>query len=161
MPPFSNFTVKAQEAVRKAHELTIERGQNQVDVLHLLGALVLQDESAVISVLDKLEVDINFLSDTIFENMSEAERSSVISPTYQVYITPELSRALEISHRVAQILKDDYVSTEHLFLAILDTPSKAKEILNRFRIEKDGVLRILSDIRKSSAADVEEPKKRN
>ncbi|OHA51157.1 MAG: ATP-dependent chaperone ClpB [Candidatus Terrybacteria bacterium RIFCSPLOWO2_02_42_20] len=159
MPPFSNFTVKAQEAVRKAHELTIERGQNQVDVLHLLAALVLQDESAVISVLDKLEVDINFLSDTIFENMSEAERSSVISPTYQVYITPELSRALEISHRVAQILKDDYVSTEHLFLAILDTPSKAKEILNRFRIEKDSILRILSDIRKSSAADVEEPKK--
>ena len=159
MPPFSNFTVKAQEAVRKAHELTIERGQNQVDVLHLLAALVLQDESAVISILDKLEVDINFLSDTIFENMSDAEHSSVITPTYQVYITPELSRVLEISHRVAQFLKDDYVSTEHLFLAILDTPSKAKEILGRFRIEKDGVLRILSDIRKSSAADVEEPKK--
>ena len=159
MPPFSNFTVKAQEAVRKAHELTIERGQNQVDVLHLLAALVLQDESMVISILDKLEVDINFLSDTIFENMSEAEHSSVVTPTYQVYITPELSRALEISHRAAQALKDDYVSTEHLFLAILDTPSKAKEILGRFRIEKDNVLRILSDIRKSSAADVEEPKK--
>ena len=159
MPPFSNFTVKAQEVVRKAHELTIERGQNQVDVLHLLAALVLQDESAVISVLDKLEVDINFLSDTIFENMSEVEHSSVIAPTYQVYITPELSRVLEISHKVAQFLKDDYVSTEHLFLAILDTPSKAKEILGRFRIEKDSVLRILSDIRKSSVADVEEPKK--
>ena len=47
--------------------------------------------------------------------MSEAEHSSVITPTYQVYITPELSRVLEISHRAAQILKDDYVSTEHLF----------------------------------------------
>ena len=66
---------------------------------------------------------------------------------------------MEISHRAAQALKDDYVSTEHLFLAILDTPSKAKEILDCFRIEKDNVLRILSDIRKSSAADVEEPKK--
>ena len=71
--------------------------------------------------------------------MSEAEHSSVVTPTYQVYITPELSRALEISHRAAQALKDDYVSTEHLFLAILDTPSKAKEILGRFRIEKDNV----------------------
>ena len=52
---------------------------------------------------------------------------------------------LEISHRVPQVLKDDYVSTEHLFLAILDTPSKAKEILGRFRIEEDSVLRILSE----------------
>ena len=68
--------------------------------------------------------------------MSEAEHSSVITPTYQVYITPELSRVLEISHRAAQILKDDYVSTEHLFLAILDTPSKAKEILSRFQDRK-------------------------
>ena len=159
MPPFSNFTIKAQEAVRKAHELTIERGQNQVDVMHLLAALVLQDESVVISVLEKLEVDINFLSDTIFENMSEMEHSSVATPSYQVYITPELSRALEVSHKVAQFLKDDYVSTEHLFLAVLDIPSKAKDILARFRIEKDNVLRILSDIRKSSAANVEEPKK--
>ena len=90
MPPFSNFTVKAQEAVRKAHELTIERGQNQVDVMHLLAALVLQDESVVISVLEKLEVDINFLSDTIFENMSEMEHSSVATPSYQVYITRSL-----------------------------------------------------------------------
>ncbi|MEK7069705.1 MAG: AAA family ATPase [Patescibacteria group bacterium] len=159
MPPFSNFTVKAQEAVRKAHELTIERGQNQVDVMHLLAALVLQDESVVISVLEKLEVDINFLSDTIFENMSEMEHSSVSTPSYQVYITPELSRALEVSHKISQFLKDDYVSTEHLFLAVLDIPSKAKDILTRFRIEKDNVLRILSDIRKSSSANVEEPKK--
>lgn len=159
MPPFSNFTVKAQEAVRKAHELTIERGQNQVDVLHLLAALVLQDESAVISLLEKLEIDINFLSDTIFENMSELERSSVAMPTYQVYITPELSKVLELSHRVAQFLKDDFVSVEHLFLAILDAPSKAKDILARFRIEKESVLKILSDMRKSTVAEVGESKK--
>ena len=87
MPPFSNLQSKLKRLVR-THELTIERGQNQVDVLASFTALVLQDESAVISVLDKLEADINFLSDTIFENMSEAEHSSVVTPTYQVYITP-------------------------------------------------------------------------
>lgn len=159
MPPFSNFTIKAQEAVRKAHELTIERGQNQVDVIHVLAALILQDESVVISVLDKLEIDINFLGDTIFENMADAERGSVSMPSYQVYITPELSKVLEISHRVAQFLKDDYVSVEHLFLAILDSSSKAKDILARFRIEKDNVLKILSDMKKSTIADVKESKK--
>ena len=59
--------------------------------------------------------------------MSEAEHSSVVTPTYQVYITPELSRVLEISHREAQVLKDDYVSTEHLFLAILDHRQRPKK----------------------------------
>ena len=136
MPPFSNFTVKAQEAVRKAHELTMKEDKIRLMSCIFWPPLVLQDESMVISILDKLEVDINFPSDTIFENMSEAEHSSVVTPTYQVYITPELSRALEISHRAAQALKDDYVSTEHLFLAILDTPSKAKEILGRFKDRK-------------------------
>ena len=58
--------------------------------------------------------------------MSEAEHSSVVTPTYQVYITPELSRALEISHRAAQALKDDYVSTEHLFLAIWTRPQSQR-----------------------------------
>ena len=159
MQPFSNFTMKAQEAVRKAHELAIERGQNQVDVLHLLAALTLQDESVVISILEELGIDINFLSETILENMAEPEISAIATPTYQVYLTPELSRVLETSHRVAQFLKDDYVSTEHLFLAILDVPSRTKEVLNRFRVEKDAVLRILNNFRKANIVDATPPKK--
>ena len=145
--------MKAQEAVRKAHELAVERGQNQVDVLHLLAALTLQDESVVVSVLEELGIDINFLSETVLENMSESETSAVAAPTYQVYLTPELSRVLETSHRVAQFLKDNYVSTEHLFLAILDVRSRAKEVLNRFRIEKDNVLRALNGLRKANIVD--------
>ena len=57
MPPFNHFTTKAKEAIRRAHELAIERGQNHVSTLHLLGALLTQEESMVISILDKLDVD--------------------------------------------------------------------------------------------------------
>ena len=67
MPPFQNFTSKAKEAVRKAHELAIERGQNHVNTLHLLAALVLQEESLVFSILDKMDVDTMLLSDTVME----------------------------------------------------------------------------------------------
>ena len=69
MPPFNNFTTKAKEAVRRAHELAIERGQNHVSPLHLLGALVLQEESLVFSMLDRMEVDTNLLADTILEHL--------------------------------------------------------------------------------------------
>jgi ATP-dependent Clp protease ATP-binding subunit ClpA len=67
MPPFSNFTTKAKEAIRKSHELAIERGQNHVNSVHLLAALVLQEESMVVSILDRLEVDTALLTDGILE----------------------------------------------------------------------------------------------
>ena len=58
MPNFHNFTSRAKEAIRKAHELAIERGQNHVSPVHLLAALAMQDESLVVSVLDRLDIDI-------------------------------------------------------------------------------------------------------
>ncbi|MEK9184617.1 MAG: Clp protease N-terminal domain-containing protein, partial [Patescibacteria group bacterium] len=69
MPPFSHFTTKAKEAVRKAHELAIERGQNHVNPIHLLTALILQEESMVASILDRLEVDIMLLTDSLLESL--------------------------------------------------------------------------------------------
>ncbi len=155
MPPFSNFTIKAQEVVRKAHELAMERGQNHIDVLHLLAALISQEESLVISILERMEIDIAFLNDTIINSLEDSERASVATPSYQIYLTPELANVFETSHRVAVFLKDDYVSTEHLFLAILEVPSRAREILSRFKIEKENVLRILSELRQSKVTDVE------
>src|SRR3990167_2534491 len=121
MPPFNHFTTKAKEAVRRAHELAVERGQNQVSPLHLLGALLLQEESLVASVLDKLEVDLTLLTDTVLESLESVQGGSVLSPSYQLYLTPELVQALEKSAKVATELHDEFVSTEHLFLAIIDT----------------------------------------
>lgn len=145
--------------MRKAHELTIERGQNHVDVMHLLAALVLQEESVVISILERMEIDVNFLNDSVFESLSEQEYSPVAAPTYQVYITPELSRVLETSHKISQLLKDDYVSVEHLLLAILEIPSKAREVLSRLRVDKSAVMRILTEMKKSSVIEAETGKK--
>ena len=67
MPNFNNFTSRAKEAIRKAHELAIERGQNHVSPVHLLAALTMQDESAVISVLDQLDIDIIAFTDMLLE----------------------------------------------------------------------------------------------
>lgn len=154
MPPFSNFTIKAQEAVRRAHELAMERGQNHIDVLHLLAALAMQEDSLVIAILEKMEVDISFLIDSITDNMADRERSSLLTPSYQIYLTPELAKVFETSHKIALFLKDDYVSTEHLFLAILEIPSAAKDILNRFKIDKENIMAILTQIRQSKITDV-------
>jgi ATP-dependent Clp protease ATP-binding subunit ClpB len=159
MPPFNHFTTKAKEAVRRAHELAVERGQNQVSPIHLLGALLLQEESLVTSVLDKMEVDVVLLTDTVLEALEGGAGGAVLSPSYQLYLTPELVQALERSAKVATELHDEFVSTEHLFIALLDVPGVARETLNRFRITRESVLRALSELRTSKTAGGGEQKK--
>ncbi|MEK7558376.1 MAG: AAA family ATPase [Patescibacteria group bacterium] len=158
MPPFNNYTTKAKEAIRKTHELAIERGQNHVSPLHLLIALLLQEESIVISILDKLDIDTVLLTDSLLEAIEQPESSTVISPSYQLYLTPELASALESSLRVAQELKDEFISTEHLFIALIDVSPQARAVLSRFKITKDQVVTVLEELR-SQGGEVETPKK--
>lgn len=159
MPPFNHFTTKAKEAIRKAHELAIERGQNHVNPVHLLAALILQEESMVNSILDRLEIDTVLLTDSILEAIEGPETGGTMAPSYQIYLTPELAQTLENSAKVAQGLKDEFVSTEHLFIAMLDIPGAAREVLSRFRIDKADVMRVLEELKNSNVADVNQPKK--
>ncbi|MEK7109425.1 MAG: AAA family ATPase, partial [Patescibacteria group bacterium] len=156
MPPFNHFTTKAKEAVRRAHELAVERGQNQVSPTHLLGALLLQEESLVISVLEKMEADTALLTDTVLESLEAPGSGSVLSPSYQLYLTPELVQALERSAKVATELHDEFVSTEHIFIAIIDVQGSARDILSRFRISRESVLRALQDLRTQKTAPAQE-----
>ena len=80
MPNFHNFTSRSKEAIRKAHELAIERGQNHVSPVHLLTALAMQDESTVISVLDRLDIDIIAFTDLLLEALEGPEMNSAVLP---------------------------------------------------------------------------------
>lgn len=159
MPPFGNFTTKAKEAIRKAHELAIERGQNHVNPLHLLASILLQEESVVISILERLEIDSILLTDSLLDSIETAEGSQVLSTSYQIYLTPELAQIIEISSKVAAGLKDEFISTEHLFVAILEIPSTAREMLLRFKVSKDSVLRVITELKEGTMTDVTTPKK--
>jgi ATP-dependent Clp protease ATP-binding subunit ClpB len=157
MTPFHNFTVKAQEALKRAHELAIERGHNQIDGLHLLSALLLQEEGLIISILDKLEIDFQLLLDSILDKLNNGIRADVLTPSPQIYLTQDLAKILEESYKVASNLKDEFISTEHLFLALFEVPSRARDILQKFRIDKDSVFRVLADIRGSQRVTDMEP----
>ena len=85
--------------------------------------------------------------------------SSVLSPSYQLYLTPELVQALERSAKVATELHDEFVSTEHLFISIIDIPGASRDMLARFRITREAVLRALMEIRSQKSAPSQEPKK--
>lgn len=159
MPPFNNFTTKAKEAIRKAHELAIERGQNHVNALHLLTALMVQEDSMVVSILDKMEVDTMLLTDNLIESIETPESRNTVSPSYQIYLTPDLAQAIENSSKVAVALKDEFVSTEHMFVSLIETPGEARELLTRFKIDKDQVLNILELFRNENINETSSVKK--
>ena len=158
MPNFHNFTSRAKEAIRKAHELAIERGQNHVSPVHLLTALAMQDESTVISVLDRLDIDIIVFTDLLIEALEGPEMSSSVSQSYQLYLTPDLAKALEHAGEAAQELGDSYVGVEHLFLSALEYPGPAIEVLQRSGIKKEQVANALQEIREGGGTEAEQPK---
>ena len=159
MPNFHNFTSRAKEAIRKAHELAIERGQNHVSPIHLLAALTMQDESAVISVLDQLDVDIIAFTDMLLEALEGPEMNVNVSQSYQLYLTPDLAKALEHSGEIAQQLGDSYVGVEHLFMAALEYPGPAIEVMQRSGIDRAQVAKAIQSIRENNISDAHQPKK--
>lgn len=159
MPPFNNFTTKAKEAIKRSHELAIERGQNQVNPVHLLAALLLQEESIVLTILDKLEVDTILLTDYVLDSIDSPEGSSVLSPSYQIYLTQDLVHVFDQSGKAASAIQDEFVSTEHILLGLVEVGGQAKEILGRFRVTKEAVMRVLEELRSGNVIDGKSGKK--
>src|SRR6266568_1668135 len=111
----NKLTTKSQEALRKSQELALTLGQQQVDVFHLLVALISQEGSVVPTVLRKIGVDIEKIK---VDAMKEAEKypKSPAGTLGQIFITPSLVQILEQAEKEMENIDDDYVSTEHLLL---------------------------------------------
>ncbi|MBM3261705.1 AAA family ATPase [Candidatus Kaiserbacteria bacterium] len=159
MAPFNNYTTKAKEAIHRAHQLAVERGQSQVSTLHLLAALLTQEESMVLPMLEQIDVDTTHLIDSVLEIVEGSGGSTAVSPSFQLYLTPELVRVFEASPRIAASFNDQFVSPEHLILGLVEHPGPAAEILARFRVDRAALARVLSDIKEGKIRDIEEPKK--
>lgn len=145
--PFNNYTTKAKEAIHRAHQLAVERGHNQVSTLHLFAALLMQEESMVLPMLEQVEIDVAHLTDSVLELIEGSGGSTAVSPSFQLYLTPELVRVFEAAPRIAASFNDQFVSPEHLLLGIAEHPGPATEVLSRFRIDRTALARVLSDIK--------------
>jgi ATP-dependent Clp protease ATP-binding subunit ClpB len=126
-----NFTHKAQDAIISAQDLARERGQQQIDALHLLYSLLTQEESLVLNLLQRIGVD--------FENLKRKtkialEKIPVIATPQtfgQFYLTQDMAKVLDRARQEAMKMGDEYISVEHLFLALLAAETKAREILDK------------------------------
>ena len=141
------FTEKAQDAIVNAQPLAEQHGNATVDVEHLLAALLSQTDGVVPQIVQKLGRDPDAL---LKELTAEIERlPKVYGSGQQAHMAPSLRRAIELAQQEAQNLKDEFVSTEHLLLAIADTRTDAPgaRLLRGQGISHDAILGVLTAIR--------------
>src|SRR3989338_4488202 len=155
----ANFTNKAQDAILSAQSIAQERGQQQIDALHLLYALLSQENSVVLTIMQKLGVDVDNLKKKVESQISKI--ATILTPTAfgQFYLTQDMAKVLERARQESMKMQDDFISVEHLFLALLDTKSMAKDVLEKQvyfvggaeggtqKLDYDSVMKILSQIR--------------
>ncbi len=159
MAPFNNYTTKAKEAIHRSHQLAVERGHNQVSTLHLFAALLMQEETMVVPMLEQGEIDVAHLSDSILELIEGVSGNTAVSPSFQLYLTPELVRVFEAAPRIAASFNDQFVSPEHLLLGIAEHAGPAADIMTRFRIDRAALARVLTDIKEGKIRDTDTPAK--
>jgi len=134
----ANFTHKAQEAIISAQNVAQERGQQQIDALHLLYALLSQEESVVLNLLQRTGIDIENLKRKTKIALEKIPTNVTPQAFGQFYLTQDMTKVLERARNEAMKMGDEFISVEHLFLALLDTETKAKEIFNRVTFLQPG-----------------------
>src|SRR3989344_2562771 len=158
----ANFTNKAQDAILSAQTIAQEKGQQQIDALHLLYALLSQEGSVILTILQKLGVDVENVKKKTESNILKI--STILTPTSfgQFYLTQDMAKVLDRARQESIKMQDEFISVEHLFLALLDTKSMAKETLEKIifldsngdsdsmksvKLDYDSVFKVLSQIR--------------
>jgi len=150
MMRFDRFTERAQDAAARAYEILQRYGHNQVDTEHILLALVEQPDGVTGQILEKLNVNVDTVRYKLDELLKAAPRSAVYdgAGTGQVFITPRVKRIIDVANEEANRLRDQYISTEHIFLAVLSEKRTAvARMLTEAGITKERVDDVVRDIR--------------
>ncbi len=152
---FNRLTEKSQEAIAAAQSLASERNHQQIDVEHLLFALLQQEGGLVSKILGRLEVPVSELSHQLESHLGKLP--SVSGPGVELYISGRLNKVLENALRQAEKLTDQYASVEHLLLAIFEEGGEAGRLVKGHGITRDGILEVLQTIRGSQRVTSQNP----
>ncbi len=153
---WDKLTVKAQEAVQRGHELASEHGHPELLPLHLLAALIEDREGIVQPVLEKIGIGPQAILKDVYEAMDRLPKVS--GAAAQAALSPAATQLLERAFKEADGFKDEYVSTEHLLLAVTDLKrDSAQEVLSRHGATHDAILKALTAVRGSQRITDQNP----
>ena len=155
---FNRLTEKAQEAVRNAQSTAVRYGNQQVDVEHLLAALLEQADGLAPAILIKAGANLEGLHRRTVQEIERLPKvSGVAGAPDQVYVTPRLNRLFTQAEDEARKLKDEYISIEHLLLAMTDDGGSTGRLLKEFNVTRERLLSALQEIRGSQRVTSQNP----
>ena len=141
----NKFTQKSMEAVNECEKLAYRYSNQEVDQEHFLFALINIDDSLIKKLLEKMDVDTGMLGKSLVDLINKRPK---VSGNVQVYISNALNKVLINAEDEAKSMGDEYVSVEHLFIALLKQPNKEiKNLFKQYGITKDGFLEALATVR--------------
>ena len=150
----SKFTQKSIEAVNSLEKLAYEYGNQEIEQEHLLYALLKQEDSLILKMIEKMEIDKTYFTDAV---ESALEKRTKVSGG-QVYIGQYLNKALVQAEDEAKAMGDEYVSVEHLFLSMIKNPSpEIKKLFQEFGITRERFLQALSTVRGNQRVTTDNP----
>lgn len=154
-----NFTTRSQEALQRASQIAQENNHQALEPAHLLLALLEPADGVVASVLKKMGVNPAALVEALLSELRHLPKAdpSAADGLGQILVSQEMAAVLNQSAREANKLKDEYISVEHLLLAMLEIDGTAKSLLNNFKITYEDVLKVLASIRGRTRVDSPEP----
>ncbi|MGD8822157.1 MAG: AAA family ATPase, partial [Anaerolineales bacterium] len=149
MMRFDRFTERAQDAAQRAAEIIQRYGHNQIDTEHILLALLEQPQGVIPQILERLNINLDDLGDKIDEQLRSSPKANIYGGgAGQIFITPRVKRVVDMANEEANRLNDEYISTEHIFLAILSERNTAiARLLSDEGITKDRVYDAVKEIR--------------
>ena len=155
----NKLTLKSQEALAAAQRLADARSHSQIEPEHLLSALLGEPEGAVYPTLQKLGASPRAVRDGVDALLEKMPRAYVDRPgeAGQVYVSPSLAAVLDRAQKEADALRDAYVSTEHLLLALAQEKGGVGELLRGAGATKDEILRALVDVRGAHSVQDQDP----
>ena len=153
------FTQKSLETIQIAHNVAVEHHNMQIEQLHLMAALLTQENSLAAQLLKKMNVDPIAVERAV---MQEIGRMPAVTGSGReegkVYISQETDRALTKAEKIADNMKDEYVSVEHLMLGLMEEAGNSLQgILKLFRIEKNEFLKVLQQVRGNTRVTSDSP----
>ena len=144
--PFDKFTIKSQEALQQAKQLASEKSQQQIEPEHVLHAMLSNDESVSVSIVKKLGSNLDALRQAITDELEKLPRVQGAGLGQQ-YLSQRSNQLLEQALKEANKLKDEYVSMEHVLLAMTHDTGAAGRLLQQETITEANILKVLQTIR--------------
>ena len=142
-----NFTIKSQEAIQNAQRLADKKGHQQIDVEHLLWVILDDEEGVAAQMLKRTGLSTKLIQKDVEEVLDKLPKVVGATPVGQIYISPRLKEVFERARQQAEHLTDEYVSIEHLLLAVLSVGGKASELLKKYGVDPDKLLAAMREIR--------------